>query len=157
MKGNGRRLAGAVWIALQAAEGVFIMCIPLLPPVVEEQLNPVPGAYGAILLLIGASCLIPAVLESWREDNQLLSWATGAAIFFGFIGAGATLASLSLDWLLLWAALNPYAFGLALAFVLAHRFLFRFIQRKVYEKSIKSTVSPRSELTTKVSYYRMDA
>ena len=102
-------------------------------------------------MMIGASCLAPVAMETWNNSNQLLSWATAAAVGFGFIGAASTLGALHEEALILWVVFTIYGFGILAAFVLTGRFLYRLIRHRVYKVFITSTISPQGKRSMKVS------
>ena len=148
------RLAAWVWLVLQIIQGCVVALLPLYAfgDVLKGQ------AHGALVLMIGASCLGPVAIAAWEGPNRLLAWGTGAAASFAFVGAAITLADLNDVFLAVWILFNPYAFVIAMFVVLAVRYLFDLVQRRVQQVRVNldSSVSSQGKLTIYVSR-RMDA
>ena len=72
MTSNGLRLAGGIWLVAQIVQGLLLLYVPFWQFLSSQVEDARPGAYGALMLLIAASCLIPVAMETWRSANRLL-------------------------------------------------------------------------------------
>ena len=136
-----------MWLAAQIVQGLLLLYMPFWQFLSSQVGDARPGAYGALMLLIAASCLIPVAMETWRSANRLLGVGTGAAVFFGLIGALATLAYSSVFLAVLWSTSNSYIFVLALFLGITGRNAAGAIRRRT---TLQSTVSPTSMVFTTI-------
>ena len=148
MSDRGWRLVAWVWLVLQILEGGIATLIPIYAfgEVLKGQ------AHGALILMIGASCLGPVALATWGGSNRLLAWGTAAAAFFTFTGAAITVWDLLTESAVVWIVFNIYAVAAVVPFVVAVLYIYRVIRRRVREVTPKSSAAPQSELTLYVSH-----
>ena len=147
MSTDGWRVVAWVWLTLQFVQGCAAIFIPLyaFSDVLKGQ------THGALVLMIGASCLGPVAMATWGSGNRLLEWGTGVAAAFTFAGASITLWSLLKLAVGFWIVFNIYALSAVVPFVFAVLYFYGAIRRRALRIALKSTVSPQGELTLYVS------
>lgn len=147
MSTDGWRVVAWIWLALQFVQGCVAILIPLYAfgDVLKGQ------THGALVLMIGASCLGPVAMATWGGSNRLLAWGTGVAAAFTFAGAAITLWSLLKLALAFWIVFNLYALSAVVPFVFAVLYFYGVIRRRALRISLQGNVSSQAELTLYVS------
>ncbi len=158
MTTSPRRLANAVWLGVQIPQGMAILVPPVwqaLSSLIKTEDSPVhPSTFGALMLLIAASCLIPVAVETLSASNRILKVGTAAAALFGFFGALGALAALSENLAILWSTFNLYPLVIILAVIFIGHYASGAIRHRV---TLHSQVTLKSQLSKSVARSRSSA